>query len=99
MKEYSVVGKIVDTVNIYDDEGMIVNELRYIDGWYVNMPYEYPDVAQYEVFPEEPQRVYSGAETFFYKFDSEEQWLSIVAEWEKEIVEILPSEVPEVVEE
>lgn len=89
MIEYSVVGKIVDTTNIYDDEGALLKEPVYIEGWHVNMPVLVPELISFQVFPPYPQRVYSGAETFFYKFYSEDQWLILLDELSK------PAEEPE----
>ena len=80
-REHSVIGLIVDQPGTYDEEGNELTPPTYIEGWHVNMTELLPDLAQYQVFPEEPLRVYAGIDTVFLRFADEAEWLTVLESW------------------
>lgn len=78
MIEYSVIGLIVDVPGQYDADVVEIVPPVYLPGWYVNATTLPEGWESYQVFPENPVRVYSGdVVTFFFDFKSEEEWLAV----------------------
>ena len=80
-RENSVIGRIVDVPGTYSEEGVEITPPTYVDGWHVNMTELLPELQQYQVFPEQPLRVYAGIETVFLRFSDEAEWLAVVKGW------------------
>ena len=59
-----------------DEEGNDVPVMAALPGYHVNTPEPVEAWAAYQVTPNSPSRVYAGHETFFYVFESEEQFVS-----------------------
>lgn len=57
------------------------------DGWHVNSTEQVEGLDQYLVTPQSPRQVFWGADTYCYKFDSEEQALSLLGLSEPEVVD------------
>lgn len=76
-REHSVIGRIIAVPGTYNDEGVEITPPTYREGWHVNMTELLPELAQYQVFPAEPYRVYAGADTVFMRFADEAEWLAI----------------------
>lgn len=74
MKERSVVGHIIDEPGTYDEEGNELTSPTFREGFHVNMLELLQPLAQFQVFPAAPQRVYAGAETIFLRFEDEAEW-------------------------
>ena len=64
-----IIGKI-QTIDNTDLDNPVITEL---EGWHVNTTQKLAGLDAYEVFPEVPYRVVSGATTYSYRFDSEQQ--------------------------
>lgn len=80
-KEYSEIGLIIDVSGTYDENGDELSPPTYFEGWHVNMTELLPELAEFEVFPENPRRVYADAPTTFLKFADEAEWRGIVESW------------------
>lgn len=79
-REHSVIGQIVDVPGTYDESGVELTPPTFLPGWHVNMTELVPELAEFQVFPENPTRVYAGAETIFLRFESQSQWESLSEE-------------------
>ena len=62
MNDLSIIGKIVDAPETYDDEGNQLTAPTYIAGWHVNTTSEVPEWSDYLLDPQPPTpyRVYAG---------------------------------------
>lgn len=78
--EYNVIGKIVDVPANTNEAGDQISPPTYRDGWHVNVIELLPEFEAFQVFPEEPFRVYAGAINIFLRFDNEDQWLTTLAQ-------------------
>ena len=87
MKEHSVIGLIVDQEATWDNEtGNMIAPPTYLPGWFVIMTELYPVFEPYQIFPENPVRVYAGVETIFLEFADQAEWESFAWALEDEIV-------------
>lgn len=77
MKEFSVVGLVVDQPAVYNtDTWELISETTYLPGWHVIMTELYPVFEPFQVFPEHPVRVYAGVTTTFLQFADQAEWES-----------------------
>ena len=72
-----IIGKM-QTTGEYDSSGNEIVKPQEIQGWYVNSPKRVIGWENYEVSPVTPRRVFAGAKTIFYTFESEEQFNSLI---------------------
>lgn len=80
MIEYSVIGLILETPETYDDSGAVLTESVYKDGFHVNSTEITEDLKQYQIFPENPVRIYAGDKsgTVFLKFKDSDEWNDVL---------------------
>lgn len=64
-----IIGKIYDISG--DTESPTVTEL---EGWHVNSTELLDGLEQHLIEPTMPRRVFAGVETYFYRFESEQQF-------------------------
>lgn len=67
----NIIGKIIDQPATLDDDGNVISEATFFSGFHVNTDHEITEWEAYRVYPKNPQRVYWGAETYHYRFESE----------------------------
>jgi len=75
MRNIDVIGKIVDTQGMYDDEGNQLTAPTYIAGFHVNTTSEVADWSAYlcDPQPTTPMRVYAGGVVpVCYRFPDED---------------------------
>lgn len=72
-----VIGVLFSEVE-YDAEGNVTMESIPIPGWHINSPWKISGWSQYEATPSVPRRVFAGAQTFFYSFQSKEEFESLL---------------------
>ena len=68
-----IIGKLYKISG--DEESLKATEL---EGWHVNSTEPVPEWEQWQVEPEHKRRVFADADTYCYKFDSEEQFNEIL---------------------
>lgn len=76
MKEFSVVGRVVDKPTIFGEDWEVITQATFLPGWHVIMTELYPVFEPFQVFPEKPARVYAGAPTTFLQFADQAEWES-----------------------
>lgn len=71
--EYSIIGKMYETLPTFDDDGDILTDGVLAEGWHVNARGEVPETwEQYEIeSPVTPLRIYQGGGTRFFVFEDE----------------------------
>ena len=75
MKNIDVIGKIVDTQGMYDEEGNELTATTYKQGWHVNTTSKVTEWADYlcDPQPTTPVRIYAGGVTpVCYSFPDED---------------------------
>ena len=62
MNNLSIIGKIVDAPETYDDDGDLLTAATYIAGWHANTTSEVAEWSAYLLDPQPvtPYRVYAG---------------------------------------
>ena len=62
MNDLSIIGKIVDAPETYDDDGDLLTAATYIAGWHANTTSEVAEWSAYLLDPQPvtPCRVYAG---------------------------------------
>jgi len=62
MNDLSIIGKIVDAPETYDDDGDLLTAATYIAGWHANTTSEVAEWSAYLLDPQPvtPYRVYAG---------------------------------------
>lgn len=74
MIEHDVIGVITAVPASFDEDFNQLSPPQYLPGFHVNFT-ELPEVlAQYQVFPVNPSRIYAGTETIFLRFADEAEW-------------------------
>ena len=75
-----ILGKIIDTPAVTDDEGNVVTPTTYKSGWHVDAPYPVPELEPYRVEPQSPRHTYAGATTYHYRFTDEAEFEAFKAQ-------------------
>ena len=65
---------IIGLIHVINDDETVTA----IDGWHVNSTEPVAEWEQWQVEPEHKRRVFADADTYCYKFDSEEQFNEIL---------------------
>ena len=73
-----IAGPLYDIDNT-DPENPVVTELS---GWHVNSTQKLEGLDDYLVTPTVPKVVFSGVDTWFYRFESEQQAVELLPEVE-----------------
>ncbi len=77
----SIIGTIYNDDAVFDADGNIVTPATAVPGYHVNTTELPATLAQYEVNPATPHRVYGGYETHCLKFADEAEFKQVMAEW------------------
>lgn len=75
-----VLGKIIDTPAVADDDGNVVTPATYKTGWHVDAPYPVPELEPYRVEPQSPRHTYAGTKTYHYRFADEAEFEAFKAQ-------------------
>ena len=73
------IAGILHDIDNTDPENPVVTELS---GWHVNSTEKLAGMDDYLVTPAVPKVVFSGVETWFYRFESEQQAVELLTEVE-----------------
>lgn len=77
MIEYDEIGRIADQPGEYDEDGVETKPPTFLSGWFINATELDPVMAEFQISPSNPVRVFSGAPTVFLRFEDEAQWAGI----------------------
>lgn len=83
------IGPIFESV-ASDASGSAIGQPAQIDGWHVNATHAVAGWEVYRVNPTYPRRVFGGAQTVFYTFASEREFLAMRKGADLSIPEIVP---------
>lgn len=78
MIELSEIGLIVKKAGTYDENGEQTKAPTYVAGWHVNSTESIPEFESYEIEVKTPVRIYTGGDTVFLRFDSEQHFDSVI---------------------
>ncbi|MDM8181250.1 hypothetical protein [Marinobacter salarius] len=77
-----VIGTIVDTPAVLNEEGMVIIEPTYLPGWHVDTTYPVPELDIYLLDPQPTTRAhqFAGVRTYAYRFPDEQAWQQFVSD-------------------
>lgn len=77
MIEYDEIGRIADQSGEYDEDGVETKPPTFLSGWFINATELDPVIAEFQISPSNPVRVFSDAPTVYLRFEDEAQWVGI----------------------
>lgn len=77
----SIIGTIYNDDAVLDTDGNIVTPATAIPGYHVNTTALPESLAQYEINPATPMRVFGGHVTYCLKFADEAEFKTAMAQW------------------